>query len=127
MEALLLSTLLPAGVDLIKNLFGSLGRKFIGLSVDDQLKLDDAQLKRLEALAKLENPYGSPAQWVVDLRASYRYIAATILVFCGLVLAGYGAYTVQPEIISTGLETASMPFGFIFGERMYLGIKGSPK
>lgn len=127
LETILATTVLPAAIDLVKSLFGGIGRKIAGVSVEDQLKLEQSGINRLEAIAKLENPYGTPSQWVVDLRASFRYIAAAFLIGAGLLIAGYGAYIKATVVFAAGLETAGSPFFFIFGERMWQGLKGSFK
>jgi hypothetical protein len=123
-ESLLASVIAPAAIDLVKSTAGALSRKWAGLSVDDQIKLQNADVLRLEALAKLDNPAGTPSQWVVDLRASFRYISAGVAILCGVVLVG----GVPDEAIrEIGAQLISMPFGFIFGERLYLGLKGKAK
>ena len=127
LETILATTLLPAGIDLIKSLFGGIGRKIGGVSVDDQIKLEESGVNRLKAVAELDNPYGAPSQWVVDLRASFRYVAAGALIVAGMGLAGYGASLEDKEIFLAGLETAGSPFFFIFGERMWVGLKGNFK
>jgi hypothetical protein len=127
LETIIATTLLPAGIDLIKSLFGGIGRKIGGVSVDDQIKLESSGIDRLKALAELENPYGTPSQWVVDLRASFRYIAAGCLILAGLSIAWYGASVKDTDVFIAGLETAGSPFFFIFGERMWQGLKGNPK
>lgn len=127
LETILATTLLPAGIDLLKSLFGGIGRKVAGVSVDDQIKLEESGVNRLKAVAELDNPYGVPSQWVVDLRASFRYIAAAALIVAGMGLASYGASIKETEIFLAGLETAGSPFFFIFGERMWVGLKGNFK
>jgi hypothetical protein len=124
MEAILASVVLPAAVDLFKNLFSGLGRKFVGLSVDDQIKLQSAEISKLQAIAQLDNPHGTPSQWVIDLRASFRYIAAGVVILVGAGIAVLGWHSKDAATMASGLEIAGMPFGFIFGERMYLGFKG---
>jgi hypothetical protein len=117
-ETAIISALLPAGVELFKNLFGGIGRKFGGLSVDDEIKLGDATTKRLEAVAKLDTPIGQPSQWVVDLRASFRYIA------CGVfVIGGLSTIFLAPTFAPLGVEAAISASSFIFGERMILSLK----
>lgn len=118
----LASALLPAGVDAIKGLFSGLGRRIGGLSVDDEIKLKNADVERVKALATLDTPVGTPSQWVVDLRSSFRYIAATICVIGGL-----ATFFVVPALAPIGAELASVAFSFIFGERMLLSLKGSSK
>jgi len=127
LSSLLVSTGLPIVLDLIKSAGGAISRRWLGLSVDEQIKLDSANVERLKALSLLDNPYGTPSQWVVDLRGAFRYIAAGMLVFGGLGLSGFGAYVADPDFIAAGLELAASPFGFIFGERLVLSYKGAPK
>lgn len=118
LETALLTALLPAGVEAVKGAFGAITRKWIGLSVDDQIKLDSANVERLKALAALDNPVGTPSQWVVDLRASFRYLA------CGIfVVGGLSTIWLAPEFVEMGLEAATMASSFIFGERMVLSLK----
>lgn len=127
LEGLLVSTLVPIVLDLIKSIGGAASRKFLGLSVDDQIKLDNAQVERLKALATLDNPYGTPSKWVVDLRGAFRYVAACILIFGGLGLALFGASEANADYITAGIELAVAPFGFIFGERLVLTLRGGAK
>lgn len=123
LETLLATVVIPAAVDLIRGGFARLGEKISGLSVEDRIKLQNADVAKLEALAKVDNPYGTPSQWVIDLRASFRYIAAGILVLGGLSLAAYGLAKANQPAIQAGLETASVPAVFIFGERMWNGFR----
>lgn len=129
LEAILASALVPAAVDIIKGIgkgtSNGLARFFGGLSVDDQIKLEDAGIRRLDALAKLDNPYGTPSQWVVDLRAAFRYVAAGVLIVIGASIAVVSVIQKDAATMAAGLEIAGMPFGFIFGERMNLSFKGA--
>ena len=127
MPAFLLSVLVPVITDFIKQAAPAASRRFFGVSVDDQVKLDTAQVERIRALAELDNPFGTPSQWVVDLRGAFRYVAAIVLIAGGLCLAGYGAYEGNAILITAGLDLASSPFGFIFGERLVLTLKGGPR
>jgi hypothetical protein len=128
---MLLAAILPAVVDLVKNGIGAATTRFIGLSVDDQIKLEEAAVKRLEALAKLDNPGGTPSLWVINLRASFRYIMAGLLILGGLGTIWYGFDLTDPvaraAVLALGAEIAGTPFSFIFGERLYLGLKGAKK
>ncbi len=125
--SILLSTGLPILLDLIKSAAPALTRKFIGVSVQEQIQLDQANVERIRALAELDNPYGTPSRWVVNLRGAFRYVAALVLIFGGLGLAAYGAMETDQEAVSAGLDLAASPFGFIFGERLVLTYKGSAK
>lgn len=138
LESILATVVLPAALDLLKGVGGALSRRFFGLSVDDQIKLDMASVEKLKALSELDNPYGTPSQWIVDLRASFRYVAAGVLILSGVGLVAMGGYQWANHInevgvlsaanlIEIGVETAGTPFFFIFGERMWQGFKGLGK
>lgn len=124
LESILASVVAPAAIDLVKTTVGALSRKWIGLSVDDQIKLQNADIQKLDAIAKLDTPIGTPSQWVVDLRASFRYIAANVVILAGIFLVGG---TSSEALQDAGLQLIAMPFGFIFGERLLLGLKGKTK
>jgi hypothetical protein len=127
LAGLLASVGIPVLVDLFKSAAPAVTRKVFGTSVEDQIKLDNANVERLKALAELDNPHGTPSRWVVDLRASFRYISAAALILTGVVVALKGVFLKDPAIISLGLEISSYPFGFIFGERMVLAYKPQGK
>lgn len=121
LETLLVSALAPAAIDFVKNIGSALGRRFFGMSVDDQIKLENATVEKLKALAELDNPHGTPNQWVIDLRASFRYVSAALVIVVGTAIIFLGG---SDEIRQVGVELVGMPFAFIFGERMLLSIKG---
>jgi hypothetical protein len=125
LESILASVVLPAVIDFFKGAGPAIGRKFFGISVDDQIKLDNAGIEKIKALASLDNPYGTPSQWVIDLRASFRYIAAPLVILIGALVL-YQGITLEDsaQMIELGGQLVGMPFGFIFGERLYLGLKG---
>lgn len=116
----LISALAPAAIDAVKTLFGGIARRIGGLSVDDEIKLLTANVNKLEVLSKLDTPVGTPSQWVVDLRASFRYIAAGVCILAGLSMA-----VAMPTMAAPGLEVASSAFSFIFGDRVYMNLKGT--
>jgi hypothetical protein len=116
---LLLPAILPAAIDAVKNLAGGISRKIGGLSVDDQLKVQAGDIERLKALAALDEVKGSPSQWVVDLRASFRYLAAGVSILGGIYVIVY-----VPAAVDLGSQLVSAPFSFIFGERLYFGLTG---
>lgn len=122
LETALATSLIPAGVDLLKSLFGGVARKFGGLSVDDEIKLDQAQVSKLTALATLDTPVGVPSQWVINLRASFRYLAAAVCIGGGVSL-----FFINPGLSELAAQLVTIPFSFIFGERMYLTLTGKPK
>lgn len=119
----LLPSVIPAGVDFLKNIGSTASRKWLGLSVDDQVKLENAVVERLKALGTLDNPYGTPGQWVVNLRASFRYIAAGFLLIVGGGVTCYGALQNNDQIMEVGNGLMAGPWSFIFGERMWSAMK----
>jgi len=117
----ILAALLPVGVDAAKAVIGKFGGSVRPTNIDEQIKLDNSQVEKLKALATLDNPYGTPSQWVIDLRASFRYIAAGLVICTGLgvqLLPGLGW-----EVKAPALEFAGLAFSFIFGDRVYLNLK----
>lgn len=111
---------LPVLADLVKSVGGGLARRWTGLSVDDEIKLMAAQAESLKAVGTLDAVTGTPSQWVVDLRASTRYIATIVMVFAGLFIVALGAYLKSSPIMDAGLSIAAFPTAFLFGERFVL-------
>lgn len=126
-ELVLLSSLAPVAMDAIKNIASGVSRKVGGMSVDEQVKLEDANVARLTALATLDAPVGTPSQWVVDLRASFRYISAIGLILAGIGVAVSGVAQKNMETVNAGFALAATPFSFIFGERAFLPMIGKAK
>jgi len=129
LETFLASAIFPAVLDFIKGSAGAVSRKWFGISVDDQIKLASSDVTKLEALAKLDNPYGTPSQWVVDLRASFRYIGAFVVMAIGaaILYLGGAAESADADLVDLGSQLVSIPFGFIFGERLMMAVKGERK
>lgn len=116
----IIGALVPVGIEGIKQ---AMTRFFGGVkatSIEDQIKLDNNEVEKIKALAELDKPIGQPSQWVVDLRASARYIGA-------LAVIGVGISTlyvpVEAEIKVIALEAANIAFGFLFGSRILAGFK----
>lgn len=119
LETLILPAILPAAVDGIKNLISKFTGGFRPANIDEQIKLDNANVERLKALSQLDNPFGTPSQWVVDLRSSFRYITAGIAIVAAIVTL---YIPVSSEVRELAMVWGMGAFSFIFGERMYLGF-----
>lgn len=117
----LLSALLPVGVESIKQVVTTKLGGVKATTVDEQIKLDQNEVEKLKALATLDNPVGTPSQWVIDLRASSRYIGAL-----GVIAAGIGSIFI-PGLDGTvkiiALDAANIAFGFLFGTRIVASWK----
>ena len=111
----IVGALLPAAIEGGKQLLS----KWIGgvrpTTVDEQIKLDQNEIARIEALAKLDTPVGTPSQWVIDLRASARYIGALVVIAVGISTL---YVPVSDEIRTLAIEAANIAFGFLFGSRI---------
>lgn len=119
----IVAALLPVGIDGVKQVITRIAGGPQPTNVDEVIKLDQANVERLKAVAALDNPYGTPSQWVINLRASFRYIAAGLIIVCAMCALFYSP---MPDTIrNTALELGGVAFSFIFGDRVYLGLKGS--
>lgn len=116
----LLASLVPVAIEGVKQ---GAARFFGGVratTVDEQIKLDTNEIAKIEALAKLDAPVGQPSQWVVDLRASARYVGAL-----GVIAAGIGSLFVpgvDKGVQALALEAANIAFGFLFGSRIVANL-----
>lgn len=116
----IIGALVPVGVDGIKQLITRFAGGVKPTTIAEQIQLDQSEIHRIEALAKLDNPYGQPSQWVVDLRASSRYIGALVVIAVGLSTL---YLPVDPFVQRIGLEAANIAFGFLFGSRIMANLK----
>lgn len=131
---MILPALLPAVTDGLKGLFG----KFFGnaepVNVDDKIKLMNCEVEKLKALAAIDAPSANISVWVADLRASFRYIAAGIIIastmtfvllyfwFCYADPKNTALPLIMP-ILDVLLQMAGSVFSFMFGDRLYLNLK----
>lgn len=116
----IIGALVPVGVDGIKQLITRFAGGVKPTTIAEQIQIDESEINRIEALAKLDNPYGQPSQWVVDLRASSRYIGALVVIVVGLTTL---YLPVDPYVQRIGLEAANIAFGFLFGSRIMANLK----
>jgi len=131
--SLILPALVPAVADGFRSLFTGVTQKFFGgskpVSVQDQVTLMGAETEKLRALSDLDRPIGNPSQWVVDLRASFRYLAAGVIIVGTGCIAGWVVLTggvvtaASAAVVNVCLEMCSSVFSFMFGDRVYLSLK----
>ena len=111
----IIAALVPVGAEAVKQLI----TKFTGgvkpATIDEQIRLDQNDIERTKALAALDTPIGQPSQWVVDLRASARYIGALVVIAVGISTV---FLEVPEQARYAGLEAANIAFGFLFGSRI---------
>jgi len=116
----IVGALVPIGVEGIKQVITKWSGGVKPTTVAEQLQLDEQEIKRLEAIAKLDTPIGQPSQWVIDLRASARYLGALLVIAVGVSTL---YISVDATIQALALEAANIAFGFLFGSRIVAGFK----
>lgn len=128
--SMILPALVPAVADGIKGLM----RRWSGgdpaepQNAEERISLMEAETERLKAMAELDRPAGEISRWVADLRASFRYVLA------GLIIAGavgVGIYVsaadagLRKVVLLAFMDMAGSAFSFVFGDRMYRHLKGT--
>lgn len=111
----IVGALVPIAAEGAKQLVTKLVGGVKPTTIDEQIKLDQNEIARIEALAKLDAPIGAPSQWVIDLRASARYLGALTVIVVGVSTL---YFPVIDEIRYIALEAANIAFGFLFGSRI---------
>ncbi len=115
---LLVSALAPAVIESGKQWVQTKLGGIKATTVDDQIKLDQSEIEKLKAVASLDNPGGTPSQWVVNLRASSRYVFGGIVILAGVATL---FSPVPPNVQTLALEASNIVFGFLFGSRITAG------
>jgi len=122
MLALLLTTILPALLPVAANAAKEATSKWLGSpgprTFEETLLWEDKSIAKMQAIAQLDTVVGQPSQWVVDLRASSRYLAVFAILLWGAVayaLHGEGSLVVWgaggvPNPTSLGLLINSATF-----------------
>jgi len=125
LASVLLPALLPAVLDAVRGAGRVIAGKLGGAqpaSVGEVIQLADADTRRLQALAALDQPGGTPSQWVIDLRASARYVACFGLI--GYAFAAPALLAGDADAIAAGQEMGAQAFAFLFGDRIYANLRG---
>ena len=111
----IIAALVPVGAEAIKQLVTKITGGVKPATIEEQIKLDQNDIERTKALAALDTPIGQPSQWVVDLRASARYVGALVVIAVGV----FGLFApIDDNVKAMGLEAANIAFGFLFGSRI---------
>ena len=122
--SLILPALVPAFADGARGLIA----KFTGgaggqpQNITERIELMKAEAEKLQALAALDSPSGEPSRWIVDLRASFRYIIiSAIMIFTAIVV--FNPDIVGAAVVAVFLDMTGACMSFVIGERMYLTLK----
>lgn len=116
-----LTSLLPAGVDLVKTWFAKKNDgKPIAATADDYAKIVNADIAKLQALAAVEKGDGPSYPWVNAVRQLQRppVVLAVLAAWVAMVFDP----TVTDEKFQLVSQLASSVFFYLFGDRvnMYL-------
>lgn len=120
LESIVLPALIPAAIDIVRTTVGRL----VGVkakTVEEVIQLRESDVRKLEAIAKLDTPIGTPSQWVVDLRASFRYVLAGLSIIAAITTLYVPG--VPDLIIDYAWQAASAVFSFLFGEQLVIRFK----
>lgn len=112
----IVGALVPVGAEAIKQLVARFTGGVRPTSIAEQIQLDQSEIERLKALAALDNPGGVPSQWVIDIRASSRYIGALLVIAVGI--GSIFVTDLDIKVKEIALEAANIAFGFLFGARI---------
>lgn len=126
---LLIPALVPVLADGVRGVFNWVtgGRGALPANVDEAVKLMQAETAKLQAIAALDVPGGQISPWVANLRGSFRYIAAGIIITPVPFIAGYAL--LYPSDASNALielyvnAVAGPVFAFMFGDRLRIHLR----
>ena len=116
----ILAALVPVGVEVIKQVIARFTGGVRATTIQEQIQLDQNEIQKLQALAALDNPGGTPSQWVVDLRASSRYIGALAVIGVGITSL---YLPIDDSVKDIALQAANIAFGFLFGTRIAVNVR----
>jgi hypothetical protein len=120
LESIILPALVPAAIDMIRTTVN----RVVGVkaqTVEEVIQLRNSEVTKLQALAAMDNPGGTPSQWVIDLRGSFRYILAGVTITAAVTTLYVPGV---PEVLfDYSWQAASAVFSFLFGEHIMLRIK----
>ena len=113
------AALVPVGIEGIKQVIAKFTGSVRPTTIAEQIQLDQNDIQKLNALAALDNPGGTPSQWVIDLRASSRYIGALAVIAVGITSL---YFPLDDYTKGIALEAANIAFGFLFGTRIMANL-----
>ena len=115
----ILSALVPVGIEGIKQVIAKFTGTVRPTTVAEQIELNKNDIEKLNALAALDNPGGTPSQWVINLRAASRYIGALTVIAVGITSI---YLPIDDYTKGIALEAANIAFGFLFGSRIMANL-----
>lgn len=123
----ILTTILPLIAPVFADGIRGIFAKFTGgaggqpQNVNERIMLMNADTERVKALAAVDTPFGQPSQWIVDIRAIFRYAAITLIWLVTAITIF--SPDVSESIKFMLLDVSGATMSFVIGERLYLNLK----
>lgn len=117
----IVSALVPVAVEGVKQAASRWLGGVRATTIEEQIQLDQGEIEKIRALADLDRPIGEPSQWVIDLRASARYLGALGVISAGILSLYIPA--LDDTVKTVALEAANIAFGFLFGTRIVANMR----
>ena len=92
-------------------------------NVEEAVKLVEADIRRLEAIAKLDKVEGDVSLWVNNIRALQRPIATGVVLVSWIGLLVMYGNTEPQNVIDIISNLASAVIFYLFGDRSYMHFK----
>ena len=120
--SLIFPAVLPVLADGVRGVFAKItgGAGGNPQNVGERIQLMQAETERLKAMAEIDRPAGEPSQLVVDMRASFRYVAI-LIIWIATIVAVFSDVPHEFTLVLLDLSGATM--SFVIGERMYLTLR----
>ena len=123
MDPLTLLTLFaPVAIDVVKRLVGRFTGGPAPQTVDELLKVKEADLRQLEAISAMDSAEGADS-WVINIRGIIRPAIAILVTVTWSVVVVFDL-AVTDEVYRMVTDLASCVIFYLFGERMYMGLDG---
>jgi hypothetical protein len=93
-------------------------------TVEEAVKLGDLDIRRLEALAKLDEASGT-SQWVSNVRGIQRPVAVGLVLLTYVIVVGTPGST--QAVLDMVANLASSAMFYLFGDRTLMALNGVKK
>jgi|GEM_PF-475520 len=121
--AALIHFVVPAAVPVMAHVVTRVTDHFTGgaqpQNVGEVVQLMQARTEQMKVLAALDAPGANCSRWVSDLRASYRYILATVVIAWAVVVQVYGG---SPDLQQAAGDALTSVFSFFFMDRVMFNL-----
>ena len=123
---IILTAFIPVLTDVVKSVIS----KFTGnnppiANADDYSKIVDADIRKLEALAKMDSPNGPTSVWVNDAKVLQRIVVVYMTV--GAWITATFIISMPPETYKLISNMAGSIFFYLFGDRTNFYLKNRGK